>query len=106
MEILNHVPISVHCWQDDDLHALYGKGNLSDGIAVTGSYPGCPRNEEELHKDILEAMRLIPSKSKLNLHSSYAQLRGRNVDHDAYKIDDYCEWVDFVKENRFGLDFN
>lgn len=65
MEILNHVPISVHCWQGDDFHALDEKGNLSGGIAVTGSYPGRTRNAEELHKDILEAMRLIPDKSKL-----------------------------------------
>lgn len=106
LDILDGVPISMHCWQGDDFHAFDGKGSLSGGIAVTGSYPGCPRDVEELRADMLEAMRLIPGVTKLNLHSSYAQLNGKKIDRDAYTIEDFNEWVDFAKLNRFGLDFN
>lgn len=103
---LDRIPISMHCWQGDDFHAFDGKGALSGGIAVTGNYPGCPRNVDELRSDILEALRLIPGVTKLNLHASYAQLGEKKIDRDEYTVDDFREWIDFAKENRFGLDFN
>ena len=103
---LDSIPISMHCWQGDDFHALDGQGALSGGIAVTGNHPGCPRNVDELRADIVKAVSLIPGPTKLNLHSSYAQLGNRKRDRDAYTIEDFAEWVDFAKQNNMGLDFN
>lgn len=106
LETLNNIPISMHCWQGDDFHALDGWGSLTGGITVTGNYPGCPRNVEELRQDIRKAISFIPGATKLNLHASYAQLGDKRVDRDAYTIDHFSEWVDFALQNKLGLDFN
>ncbi|MCI9408098.1 MAG: L-rhamnose isomerase, partial [Clostridia bacterium] len=45
---LKEIPISVHCWQGDDVVGLDGGGELSGGIQTTGNYPGRARNFEEL----------------------------------------------------------
>ena len=70
------IPVSVHCWQGDDVIGFDGGGDLSGGIQTTGNYPGRARNFEELKKDIKTAFSLMPGKLRLNLHASYAILNG------------------------------
>lgn len=100
------IPVSMHCWQGDDVTGFDGADALTGGIAVTGSYPGKARNPEELQKDISKALSLIPGKKKLNLHASYALKKGRKPDRDAYTLREFQPWVDFAKTQRLGLDFN
>ena len=100
------VPVSMHCWQGDDVTGFDGAETLTGGIAVTGSYPGRARNLQELQNDIIKALSLIPGKTKLNLHACYAVKDGRKPDRDAYGIREFRPWVTFAKEQRLGLDFN
>ncbi len=106
MAAADAVPVSMHCWQGDDVTGFDGAATLTGGIAVTGSYPGKARNMEELQRDITKALTLIPGKKKLNLHASYAVKGGRRLDRDAYTIREFLPWVDFAKERGLGLDFN
>ena len=104
---LAEVPVSVHCWQGDDVIGLDGAGSLSGGIQTTGNYPGRARNFEELKKDIAKAFSLMPGKLRLNLHASYAILNGENVDRNAYRPEHFAPWVKFAKELKLdGIDFN
>ena len=102
----DRIPISMHCWQGDDFVGYDDCGDLSGGIAVTGNYPGRPRTVDELRSDILFARTLFPGRTKLNLHSNYAQKARRDLDRDAYTIREFQEWLDWAKANGFGLDFN
>ena len=107
IEQLNSIPISVHCWQGDDVVGLDGGGNLSGGIQTTGNYPGRARNFEELTADIKKAFSLMPGNKRLNLHASYAVLNGEQVDRDGYLPKHFAPWVKFAKKNGItGIDFN
>ncbi len=103
------IPVSIHCWQGDDVIGFDGSGSLSGGIQTTGNYPGRARTFEELKADIAFAFRLIPGKKRLNLHSSYAILgadKGK-VDRDGYTYKYFAPWVEFAKELGLdGIDFN
>ena len=99
--------ISLHCWQGDDVNGCEGDSEgASNGIATTGNYPGKARNADELRADLDFVMPMIPGKSKLNLHASYAELHGKKIDRDAYTIEQFQGWVDWAKEKKIGLDFN
>jgi len=100
------IPVSMHCWQGDDVIGFDGVGSLTGGIATTGNYPGRARTAEELRADIDFARALIPGAVKLNLHASYAEKHGRKIDRDEYTIDEFREWVDWAKATGLGLDFN
>lgn len=100
------VSVSMHCWQGDDVIGFDGVGELTGGIATTGNYPGRARTPEELRADIDFARTMIPGKTKLNLHASYAEKHGKQVDRDAYTIDEFRDWLDWAKERKLGLDFN
>lgn len=107
MKKLAEVPVSVHCWQGDDVIGLDGAGSLSGGIQTTGNYPGRARNFEELKKDVAKAFSLMPGKLRLNLHASYAILNGESVDRNAYRPEHFAPWVKFAKELKLdGIDFN
>lgn len=107
IEKLKEIPISVHCWQGDDVVGLDGAGALSGGIQTTGNYMGRARNFEELKADIKKAFSLMPGKKRLNLHASYAVLNGEKVDRDSYRPEHFADWVKFAKENNIsGIDFN
>ena len=42
---LDRIPISLHCWQGDDVRGFENpQGPLTGGIQATGNYPGCARN--------------------------------------------------------------
>ncbi len=106
---LASIPVSIHCWQGDDVIGFDGAGSLSGGIQTTGNYMGRARNFEELKSDIREAFSLMPGKKRLNLHASYAILgedAGR-VDRDGYTFKHFIPWVEFAKElDLDGIDFN
>lgn len=100
------IPLSMQCWQGDDVVGFEGAGALTGGIAVTGSYPGRARNPEELKQDIRKAFSLIPGQRKLNLHANYAIKAGSKVDRDEYSIAEFRPWLDFAREEKAPLDFN
>ena len=101
------IPVSVHCWQGDDVVGLDGGGAASNGIQTTGNYPGRARNFAALTADMRKAFSLIPGKKRLNLHASYAVLNGERVDRDAYRPEHFAPWVKFAEETGLdGIDFN
>lgn len=107
LEILKGIPISMHCWQGDDVTGFDHEGPLSGGIQATGNYPGKARTPEELMADIDKVFSLVPGKHKLNLHASYAIFEeGEFVDRDQIEPKHFKKWVDFAKERGLGLDFN
>lgn len=106
IEILKNVPISMHCWQGDDVVGFDTKTSLSGGIQTTGNYPGKATTPEELMADLDMALKLIPGKKKLNLHACYAIFDGEFADRDAIKPEHFKRWLDFAKERNMGIDFN
>ncbi len=106
---LKNIPVSVHCWQGDDVLGFDGSDSLSGGIQTTGNYPGRATGFEQLKEDVKKAFSLMPGKKRLNLHASYAVLgtdKGK-VDRDAYTYKYFEPWVKFAKENDIaGIDFN
>ncbi len=107
LKVLKNIPISVHCWQGDDVIGLDGAGALTGGIQTTGNYPGRARNFGELKADIKQAFSLMPGKKHLNLHASYAILNGEKADRNAYRPEHFAPWVQFARENGIaGIDFN
>jgi L-rhamnose isomerase len=101
------IPISIHCWQGDDIMGCEGEGGgASGGIATTGNYPGRARCADELRADIDQALKLIPGAKKLSLHASYAELNGKKLDRDAYSAEEFSSWIDWAKDRKLGLDFN
>lgn len=103
---LASVPLSIHCWQGDDVSGFEDMGALTGGIAVTGNYPGKARTPEELMDDFSQVLRLVPGKKKLNLHASYAILEGEKVGRDALEPRHFAPWIDYAREKGIGLDFN
>ncbi len=107
LKTLSGIPISIHCWQGDDVIGFDGAGDLSGGIQTTGNYPGRARNFEELTADLALAFSLMPGKKRLNLHASYAVLNSERVDRDAYRPEHFAPWVTFAKAQGLdGIDFN
>ncbi|MBQ8823399.1 MAG: L-rhamnose isomerase [Lachnospiraceae bacterium] len=107
IEILKNVPISVHCWQGDDVKGFDQDGPLTGGIQTTGNYPGKARTPEELMADMDKAMSLCPGKKKINVHACYAIFEdGEWVDRDKLEPKHFAKWVEFAKERNMGIDFN
>lgn len=109
LQKLAGIPISVHCWQGDDVVGFDGAGAAGDGIQTTGNYPGRARTPEELMADIRLAFSLMAGKKRLNLHASYALLGDElgKVDRNAYRPEHFAPWVKFAKEvGAVGIDFN
>ncbi|MDF2542470.1 MAG: L-rhamnose isomerase [Herbinix sp.] len=104
---LSKIPISMHCWQGDDVTGFEHAGSLSGGIQATGNYPGKARTPEELMSDMDKALSLIPGIHKINLHACYAIFEpGESVDRDQLEPKHFRRWVDFAKERKLGIDFN
>lgn len=100
-------PISMHCWQGDDVVGFDGAGALSGGIQTTGNYPGKATTPEQLMADIDKVLSLVPGKHRINLHASYAIFdEGEKVDRDAIEPKHFAKWVEFAKARGLGLDFN
>ena len=104
---LKEIPVSLHCWQGDDVIGFDHDGPLTGGIQTTGNYPGKARTPEQLMQDMDKAMSLMPGKKKLNLHACYAIFEdGEFVDRDKIEPKHFAKWVEFAKERNMGLDFN
>ena len=105
---LSGVPVSLHCWQGDDVRGFDtdpGKP-LTGGIQTTGNYPGRARTPQELMRDIDEVLKLIPGRPKLNLHANYAIFEeGDWADRDKLEPRHFAKWVEFCKERGLGCDF-
>ena len=106
LETLKNIPVSMHCWQGDDVLGFDSDEALSGGIQTTGNYPGKARTPQELMADMDKVFSLVPGKKKLNLHASYAIFEGERADRDALKPEHYAHWVKFAKERGLGIDFN
>ena len=107
METLKNLPISMHCWQGDDVIGFDHDGPLTGGIQTTGNYPGKAHTPQELMADIDKVLSLIPGKHKLNLHANYAIFEpGEFADRDQLEPKHFKKWVEFAKERGMGLDFN
>ena len=108
MNLLNEFPISLHCWQADDVGGFETpESSLSGGgIQATGNYPGKARNIAEHRMDLEKAMSLIPGKQRLNLHSIYGDFQGKRVDRDQIEVKHFQSWIDWAKEQGIGMDFN
>ena len=109
MKKLKGVPVSLHCWQGDDVRGFDTDPSkpLSGGIQTTGNYPGRARTPEELMADLDKVMSLIPGTPKMNLHASYAIFEnGEWADRDKLEPKHFRKWVEFCKERGLGCDFN
>jgi L-rhamnose isomerase len=100
------IPVSMHCWQGDDVVGFDSGESLSGGIAATGNHPGRARTPVELRADIETAMGLVPGATKLNLHACYAEKSRPGIDRDAYTIADFETWASWAEKRGVGLDFN
>jgi L-rhamnose isomerase len=104
---LRTIPISLHCWQGDDVGGFENDlGLTGGGIQATGNYPGKARNADELRADLDKAYSLIPGKHRLNLHAIYGEFRGRPVERDQIGAEHFAGWIDWAKSHGLGLDFN
>jgi len=107
LQQLAATPISLHCWQGDDVGGFEKVGGeLGGGLAVTGNYPGKARSMAELRADLEQAYALIPGRHRLNLHACYADFSGGKVDRDELTTTQFQSWIDWAKANGLGLDFN
>ena len=102
------VPISLHCWQADDVRGLETpqEGIDSGGIMATGSYPGRARNGDEMRADLDLVLQLLPGPQRLNLHAFYAETGDRHVDRDEIEPEHFARWIDWAKARGIGMDFN
>jgi L-rhamnose isomerase len=104
---LPKVPISLHCWQGDDVGGFENDlGLTGGGIQATGNYPGKARSADELRADLEKAYSLIPGKHRLNLHAIYAETNGTKVERDHLGPEHFSAWIDWAKARGLGLDFN
>lgn len=103
---LAEIPISVNCWQGDDVGGFEDSGDLTGGIAATGNYPGKARTGDELRADLEKALSLIPGKHKVSLHAMYAEFDKNKADRDKIEPMHFEKWVNWAKQQKIGLDFN
>ncbi len=104
---LAEVPVSLHCWQGDDVGGFENQGGaLTGGIMATGNYPGKARTPEELRADAAKALSLIPGTHRFNLHAFYGEFGGKKVDRNEIEPKHFKGWIDWAKSLGIGLDFN
>lgn len=107
IETLKRVPVSMHCWQGDDVIGFDHDGPLTGGIQTTGNYPGKARTPEELLADMEKVFTLVPGQKKVNVHACYAIFEdGEFVDRDKIEPKHFKKWVELAKKHHMGLDFN
>lgn len=104
--VLESTPISLHCWQTDDVVGFESGEALSGGIQTTGNYPGRARNIDEVRADVKFAKSLIAGSHRLNLHEIYGDFGGKAVDRDQCGPEHFASWIQWAAENGLKLDFN
>ncbi|WP_114195654.1 L-rhamnose isomerase [Edaphovirga cremea] len=103
---LDTLPVSMHCWQGDDVAGFENQGGaLTGGIQATGNYPGKARNAAELRADLEQALALIPGPKRLNLHAIYLE-SDEPVERNKIEPKHFANWVSWARDNKLGLDFN
>ncbi len=107
LEALRGIPVSMHCWQGDDVTGFEAAaGGASGGILSTGNYPGRAGNAAELRRDIDKAWSLIPGTKRLNLHAIYADYSAGAVERDELRPEHFDSWIAWAKQQGVGVDFN
>jgi len=104
LRVLDAIPISMHCWQGDDIKGFEGGGETTGGIQSTGDFPGAATNADELRGMIDKALSLIPGKSRINLHAMYGDVY--NVDRNQIEPCHFESWMQWAGERGIALDFN
>ncbi|MEO9576513.1 MAG: L-rhamnose isomerase [Tateyamaria sp.] len=106
LDRLKTIPISMHCWQGDDVVGFEQKsGSSGGGIQATGNHPGRARTPDELRADLEFAYAVIPGNHRLNLHAMYLDTDA-NPDRDEIEYQHFAPWVDWARDQKLGLDFN
>jgi len=104
---LGEIPISLQCWQGDDVLGFENSGEgLSGGIQATGNYPGRAQTIKELRQDLDQVFSLLPGNHRLNLHAIYGDFAGQKIDRNAISITHFQSWIEWCRERNLGLDFN
>lgn len=107
MNILEGIPLSIHCWQTDDIKGFESESAVtSGGIQTTGNYPARARNFEEVTEDLKKVLSLVAGKHRISIHASYGDFKQGPVDRDKIEARHFEKWVQFAKENKIKLDFN
>lgn len=107
MAAVAEIPVSIHCWQGDDVSGFEASEEaLSGGIQATGNYPGKARTPEELMADFDQVLALTPGAKKINLHAIYAITDGETVERDKLEPRHFDAWIAYAKERGIGIDFN
>ena len=106
IETLEKTPISLHCWQADDVVGFERGEAASGGIQSTGNYPGKARNIDELRQDIEKVNSLLAGTFRLNLHEIYGEFGGKQIDRNEVSVDQFTGWMQWAKEQNMKLDFN
>ena len=105
LKILDAIPVSMHCWQGDDIRGFEGgNGEDSGGLQSTGNYPGAAQNADELKQMIEKVLSQIPGKTRINLHAMYGDVNG--VDRNQIEPKHFESWVEWAKTHSLALDFN
>ena len=104
LKVLDTIPVSMHCWQGDDVRGFEGGGETTGGIQSTGDHPGAARSADELRSMIEKALALIPGKSRVNLHAMYGDVYG--VDRNQIEPHHFETWMQWAGEQQLALDFN
>jgi len=102
------VPVSMHCWQADDVAGFEVKeeGLAGGGIMATGNHPGRARTPGEARSDYERVLKIVPGKHRLNLHASYAETGGKVVERDALEPRHFAGWMEWGRRHGLPLDFN
>lgn len=104
---MDEIPISVHCWEIDDLTGFEDfDAKLTGGITATGNAPGKPRSKEEYFRQLDRAIDLVPGRKKIAVHAVYLENFGKKVDRNEIQPENYAIWVDYARKKGLGLDFN
>lgn len=107
MARLADIPVSLHCWQGDDVGGFENLSAASGGgIQATGNYPGKARTPDELRADAEKALSFLPGRHRFNIHAMYAETGGKKVGRDALEPAHFQNWMDWAKAKGLGLDFN
>ncbi len=104
---MQHISLSLHCWQSDDGSGLENpNGPLTGGIVATGNYPGKAVGIEQIRSDIAKAASLLPGNHRVSLHAIYGDFEGEFVERDKIEPKHFESWIAWAKENGLMLDFN